>query len=256
MTERVIRYPGARAGANRPRERVITMSRARRLASTVVAAALAVTGLAACNRSPSVAVYFGDQGVVTEAEVQRIWDDTSAKLTKDNEGKLVMPISRQTIMTLELYVAALRELGKDKGFTGTPVSAADLAPSFTMQPDAAFITLVGEYQGWMNAAQQSQPVGSISEPDLREVYDRIKTAGYPETYETFAGQGEQLAQAGLGSAISLRNALRAEIADLHVRFNPRYSAPTMVLAQYPNTQVTVVDVAFGPGASAPVIDLR
>ena len=236
----------------------MTMPRARRLASTVVVAALAVTGLTACNQAPSVAVYFGDKKAVTEDEVQRVWDDTSAKLTKNKDDKLVMPISRQSIVTFELYLAALKELGQEKGFTGQPASAASLAPQLTMQPDAAFLQLYGEFQGWYTAAMQQQAAAQsspIAEPDLRDIYARIKAAGYPETYEKFAAGAPQLAQQGVGPAIALRNDLKAEIAALHIKINPRYRAPTLVLAPYPNTEVTIVDVAFGTDALAPVKDL-
>jgi hypothetical protein len=235
------------------------MPRARRLASTVVVAALAVTGLAACNQAPSVAVYFGDKKAVTEDEVQRVWDDSSAKLTKNKDDKLVMPISRQSIVTVELYLAALKELGKEKGFSGHPGSTTEVAQQLTMQPDAAFVTLYAEFQGWYAAAaQQEQAAASaapIAESDLRDIFTRIKAAGYPETYEKFAAGAAQLAQAGISPAIALRNDMKTEIANLKIKINPRYSAPTMVLASYPNTEVTIIDVAFGADALAPVKDL-
>jgi hypothetical protein len=49
--------------------------------------------------------------------------------------------------------------------------------------------------------------------------------------------------------------MKTEIANLKIKINPRYSAPTMVLASYPNTEVTIIDVAFGADALAPVKDL-
>jgi len=238
----------------------MTMPRARRLVSTVVVAALAGSGLAACNRAPSVAVYFGDKKAITETEVQRVWDDTSAKLIRGEDDKLVMPISRQEIVTVELYLAALKELGKEKGFIGQPVSMADAAPQLKMQPDAAFLTLYGEYQGWLSAAGQQEVAATQSSPiaaaDLRDIYTRIKAAGYPESYDKFAAGAPQLAQQGIGAAIALRNDLKAKIAALNIKINPRYSAPTMDLAPYPNTKVTIVDVAFGPDpVDDPVKDL-
>jgi len=236
------------------------MLRARRLASTAVVAVLAATGLAACNRAPDVAVYFGDKKAVTESEVQRVWDDSIAKLTEDADGKLTMSVSRQTIVSVELYIAALRQIGKDEGFTATPEPATDLATSYRMKPDAAFITLAGEFRGWLSAFEQRTTAGGqpapISDADLRDIYAKIKAAGYPDTYEKLKSMSDQvLVQQGIGSAIVARNQLRDHIAGLHIKINPRYQAPTLALAPFPNTEVTIVDVSFGTGAVAPVKDL-
>ena len=252
----MIAVAGVGGGGDPQRERVITMSRARRLASTVVVAALAVTGLAACNQAPDVAVYFGDKKAVTESEVQRVWDDASAKLT-DNSA---MPITRQDIVSVEIFVQALRRVGQQQSLTPAAVPTTSLGPQLKMETDATFVKLVAEFQGWLNALERSATAPSaaaapIAEADLRDIYTRIKAAGYQETFEKFATMSDQLAQQGLGSAIKLRNDLRTQIDAMHIKINPRYTAPALPLAAYPNTQVTIVDVPFGTGAVAPVIDL-
>src|SRR5262245_14288794 len=60
----------------------MTMHRARRLAALVVAAAVAVPGLAACQAQPTVAAY-ATSGNITVAQVQRIYQDALQKHQRD-----------------------------------------------------------------------------------------------------------------------------------------------------------------------------
>jgi len=236
------------------------MPRARRLASTVVVAALAATGLAACNRAPNVAVYFGDKKAVTETEVQRIWDDSSAKLVADAEGKKVMPVDRQTIVNIEVAVGALRALSQKKGFSPAQVPAADIAQQLTMEPSAPLVTLAAEYQGLRTAALQSAQPANATEADLRDIYSRFKTAGTEGSYEQFTATITDDVRQQIGPPLGLRNDLKAESADLHIKVNPRYQAPTLPLLTTTSGNsgsLTLIDVVLGSGTpSAPVIDLK
>jgi hypothetical protein len=242
------------------------MPRARRLASTVVVAALAVTGLAACNQAPGVAVYFGDKKAVTEDEVQRVWDDSSAKLVPNATGQKVVPFDRQSIVNLEVEVAALRALGKQKGFTAAAVPATDLATlanQASMDKSAAFITLVAEFRGWETAAAQNtqdMQAVDVTDADLRDIYNRLKAAGSQNTYEEFsASVTDDVRQQQIAPGLGLRNELAAESKSLNIKINPRYTAPVLGLLTTTDANgnsVNLVDVQLGTGAqAAPVEDL-
>jgi len=233
------------------------MPRARRLASTVVVAALAVTGLAACNQAPDVVAYYGNAKGITEGEVQRIWDDSLAKLKPNAEGKKVMPVSRQDIVGRMVELDAMRQLGKMQGFTGTPGSAAEIAQQLNMAPDAALVTLEAEFQGWATGAQQTVKADELTDADLRDIFQRLKASGPLDgnpSFEQFAASVTAQAKQALGPALGLRNDLQAAAASLKIKFNPRYAAPSLAIYQTTGPDgnaLTLVEVTFGTSAVAP-----
>jgi hypothetical protein len=235
------------------------MPRARRLASTVVVATLAVTGLAACNQAPDVAVYFGDKKAVTEDEVQRVYNDASTKLVADETGNKVMKINRQAIVTYEASVAALSALGKQRGFSAAQEPLDQVGTLVGLEPTAAFTKLYADFLGWRTNAVQNAQATEASDADLHAIYNELLALGAVQgQYEQFvqgltADQKQQLAQ-----AIAVRDELTAESKTLHIKVNPRYSAPVLPLltAQGSTSTVTLVGVTLGSGAqSAPVEDL-
>jgi len=253
----MIRFPGVSGAGRQARERVITMPRARRLASTVVVAALAVAGLAACDRAPDVAVYYGTTKAITEDTVQRVWDDSFAKLVPNAAGKKVMPVSRQDIVGRMVELDALRQLGKTQGFTATPTSAPEIAQQLSMAQDAPLVTIEAEFQGWATAAQQAVKADELTDADLRDIFARLKASGPLDgnpTYEQFAGSVTAQAKQALGPALGLRNDLQAAATSLKIKFNPRYAAPTLSLYQTTGSDgnpLTLVEVTFGSSAAAP-----
>jgi hypothetical protein len=254
----MIGFPGVGRVVVAGRERVLTMPTARRLVSTVVVAALAGAGLVACDRAPDVAVYFGSAKGVTEAEVQRVWDDTWSKTKADDTGKKPTMPTRQDIVNFEVYVAALKELGRSQGWAPTTqVSSADVATQIQTTPDAAFVQLVGEARTWLNAASERQPeTADISPADLQKIYDTIKAAGYQGTFQQFSTQdAEALRQTGTGRILPVRNDLQQVVDNWHLKFNPRYAPPKLVLQNFPQTSVPVVEVTFGTAEQGPVTDL-
>jgi hypothetical protein len=239
------------------------MPRARRLASTVVAAALAVSGLAACNRAPDVAVYFGDAKGVTEAQVQKLWDDSLATLIPDKDGKKVMPVSRQDIVGLLVEVDTLRELGRAQGFTATPVKAAEAAQSLKMTTAAPLVSLVAEFSGWVTVSQQKVAADEVTEADLRDIYTRIKATGALQgnpSFEQFASTITADQRKSLGPAVGLRNDINTAAGKLKIKFNPRYPAPTLPIYQTTGPDgnaLTLIEATIGSSAAgaAPVRDL-
>jgi hypothetical protein len=239
------------------------MPRARRLASTVVAAGLVVAGLAACRQAPGVAVYFGTAKAVTEEQVQKLWDDSFAKLSLDENGKKVMPVSRRDIVGLLVEVDTLRELGRMQGFTAVPVKAAEAAQSLKMAMDAPLVALIAEFSGWVTVAQQKVAADQLTEADLRDVYARIKATGAlpgNATFEQFASSVTAEQRQSLGPALGLRNDINTAAGNLRITFNPRYPAPSLPIYQTTGPDgnpLTLIEATFGSSAAgaAPVRDL-
>lgn len=237
------------------------MPRARRLASTVVAAALAVSGLAACNRAPDVAVYFGNAKGVTEDQVQKIWDGSFAKLNPDAEGKKTMPVSRLDIVSLLAETAAMKEVGRMQSFTAGPVDGAQLAQQLNMAQDAPLVGVISEFRGWVTAAQQKVTPDEATEADLRDIWARLDaTGGLNKSFEEFASTISAEDKQALGSRLGLRNDITAAVKNLKITYNPRYPAPVLPLLEGTgpdNNPLPLVVVTFGTSeaGSAPVKDL-
>jgi hypothetical protein len=232
------------------------MPRARRLASTVVVAALAVTGVAACNQAPDAVAYFGSRKIVTEAEVQRVYDDAIAKGASATASQQATQVTRQDIAGLEVLVAALSQLGKQRGFKATPVSTATAATQVGLPASADIVSLVASYQGWSAAALQNAQPAAVTDADLHDIYNRYVAAGAKGTYDQFATGITAEAKQELAMPLGLRNELLAQNKSLKIKINPRYKAPILPLFTPPSSSMVLVDVTVGTGAeAAPVKDL-
>jgi hypothetical protein len=254
----VIRVSGVGDVGHLARERVLTMPRARRLASTVVVAALAVTGLAACNRAPSVAAYIGNAKAVTEDQVQRVYNDAQAKFTAVAGGTKTLPVTRQEIVDELLGVDVLREIAKQRGVPATAIPADTFVKYLGLPADAEYTKLYTELQGLVDAIGQRTTAVQPTEADLRDIYNRLKGAGAQNTYEQFTAGLSAAARQQIAKPLGLRNDLRAESANLHITVNPRYTTPTVpvfIIVDGNGALLALVDVALGGSASAPVTDL-
>jgi hypothetical protein len=233
------------------------MPRARRLASTAVVAALAVTGLAACNRAPSVAAYIGNAKAVTEDQVQGVYDNAQAKFVSD--GKTTLPVTRQEIVDELLGLDVMREIAKQRGVPATAIPADTFVKYLGLPADAEYTKLYTELQGLVDAIGQQATAVQPTEADLRDIYNRLKAAGAQDTYEQFTAGLTAAARQQIAKPLGLRDDLRAETAKLHITVNPRYTTPTVPIfvIEDPNGGLlALVDVAIGSGsASAPVTDL-
>jgi hypothetical protein len=235
------------------------MPRARRLASTVVVAALAVTGLAACNRAPSVAAYFGNAKAVTEDQVQSVYDNAQAKFTAVAGGPAKLPLTRQNVVDKLLGVDVLREIAKQRGVTGTAIPADTFVQSVGLPADAEYTKIYTEFQGLLNAIGQKATAVQPTEADLRDVYDRLKTSGVQLDVTSFQQFVSSLTQQNaqlLAGGFTVRQDLRADVDKLHVQVNPRYPAEfSLVDAQNDTGWVALIAVPLGKDTSAPVADL-
>jgi hypothetical protein len=259
----MIRFPGVGGVGDGARERVITMPRARRLASTAVVALLAVTGLSACRSAPDVAVYIGNTKAVTEDEVQRIWDDTTAKLvTNPQTGRAVMPITRQDIVNTLAGLDVLGRVVQQRGLSAANVPVEGIAQSLGLSPDATFAADFARYEGLVGAiAAKSQPT-QPTPADVRSVYDRLRAAGglsSDVTFEQFAGGLSQQGRQTLQGSFGMRRDLQPEVEKMNVRANPRYGATEVIVYAEPSQEgrlTTLVGVPLSRSdASAPVTDV-
>ncbi|MGX6602701.1 hypothetical protein ACWKSP_11265 [Micromonosporaceae bacterium Da 78-11] len=247
----------------------MTMQRARRLASVAVVASLAVTGLSACRNAPDVAAYIGagaQSTKVSQTQVDDIFDDARAKQTPartaaDGTAQKPTAITRQQIVSALVGVGVLRKYGEENNIKPQSFPAESVASAIFLEPDAKYVPIYSEFEGYLEAiAAKVQPV-QITEPDVRDVYNRLRAGGsLPETttFESFAGGLGQQDQQILSQRISLSKALQATAAKLDIDVNPRYSPWFTVLeSQSPaGAPIAIVVVPVGSADnSVPVTDL-
>ncbi|WP_229072071.1 hypothetical protein [Actinoplanes sp. DH11] len=243
----------------------MTMMRPRRLATAVVVASLALGGLSGCRSEPGVAVYIGSAGHVTEAQVQRVWDETQDVLEAASAGAPVrMPIARADVvgllLTNELYDRVVEQrrvtlpaaLPYDQVAEqiGLPVSA-ELTRIYTAN-------LVSRQYLLENAAAAAGPP---ADEDLRDVHRRFADNDVTDQdYATFRSGLQPGDLQELGATFALRDELAALVGSLDVKVSPRYENLELGLASYTDRNTgrsfPIVTVPFGePGAEPLVVDV-
>lgn len=271
------------------------MLRARRLASAVVAASLAVGGLSACRSEPSVAAYLGAAGQVTETEVQEIWDEAHDALTtqaraeaaaaekaqrdKEEQRRLAgetvkpepaitakpvqMPFSRadvvHALVTRELYdrVAEQRRVELP-----AEVPYAEAAAEQKLPADSAYVHLYVEnlllYRLLMQSV--SSPAPQPADADLRRVYEKLGAAGGVAPGQDFTAWKAELSpqnQQAVGAAARVRDDVQAVAAELKVKVNPRYHPfeVSVLGTQTETATLNLLTTDFDDDQSVPVADV-
>ncbi|MBG0563216.1 hypothetical protein [Actinoplanes aureus] len=270
------------------------MLRARRLASAVVVASLAVGGLSACRSEPTVAAYLGDTGRVSEERVQAIWDEAHDALTdrarddaaaaekaqraeeeaRRRSGQEVtpaptitpkpvqMPFSRadivHSLVTRELYgrVAEQRRVQLPAALPYEEAGAQQNLPAYSEYVHLYVENLV-LYNLLMQAVQVSAPP---ADEDMRKVYDQLAANGGVAPGQGFdawkAAQSQQNQQA-VAAAAEVRDDVQTVAADLRVKVNPRYQPFEVGVLQIQNETDTLnlLSTDFGDDQSVPVADV-
>ena len=258
----MIRLPGVGGMRRDGRERVMAMQRARRLASVAVAAALAVSGLAACRSAPNVAAYVG-QARITEDRVSEVLDQAQQNKVTAAQGQQAPPeIKRQDVVDTLVGLDVMREIAKQRGLTATPLNAADVAQSVGLKTGAEYVALYSEYRGLLNAAGTGGKPAQPTEADLRDVYNRLTAGGANPngaSFEQFASSISQEDQQTLAQNIGLRNDLEPQIAKLNAVVNPKYTAPELPLVSAQGAdgrELPLVVLSFAkPTGSPTVVDV-
>ncbi|GAB1645102.1 hypothetical protein KRMM14A1259_55250 [Krasilnikovia sp. MM14-A1259] len=217
--------------------------------------------MAACQSAPDAVAYFGKVKAVTEADVQQVWDDTEAHLQPDpRTGQKTMPFERKDITNLLVRLDALRAVGRDQGLTVTAQSAAEIAQSFNLSPDAELVGLVAESQAWLDLLKEKATPAPLTDADMHDIFKRLTATGpLPgnPTFEQFSASITEQIKSALAPAVGMRNALQPRIDALHIKVNPRYPVPTLPLYTIQGGKgeaLPLIDVIFGTsgGAAVPV----
>lgn len=258
------------------RERVATMQRARRLASTAVVAVLAVSGLSACRANPSVAVYGGGDPI-SEARVDAIYADAQRKLTAANEqvraqqnpaadpsAAPASPEAKLTIKRRDIVEALLGErvLGAyaaKKNVKPQEIALAQVAQVVGLPENAEYVALYTRYRSLLSALSAAAKPAKATPADLRQIYDRLDAAGsfkeQPVDFAKFAASLGEQDQATLAQTLGLREELKADVGKLHLKVNPRYGIQELSLLPVPSktqgsTSLVGVPLAANDDAAA------
>jgi hypothetical protein len=250
------------------------MQRARRLASVVVAASLAVTGLAACRSAPDVAVYFGSAAQISVAQVQRVVEDARDRLQAARDAAtpdagasaearvpVDVPFDGPEVVGTMVGHEVVTRIARQRNVTlpgQLPLDRA--AQSLGLPADAEYVKIYTETRLLFEQLMQSATPAQTTDADLRAVFQVFEDTGQMQpgtTYESFKAQVPQQALQTLGRAISVRNDVQAQLGELDVRVNPRYEPAEITVYAEPgpnNETLSLVSVPLADTSSAPVTD--
>ncbi|BEL09850.1 hypothetical protein Q0Z83_080410 [Actinoplanes sichuanensis] len=243
------------------------MLHARRLASAVVVASLALAGVSGCRSEPSVAAYMGSAGDISEKEVDEVWTEAYDALTaqakaeasaaeraqRETEAtrkaageeitpaptvtaeRAQVPFTRtdvlQALVGQEIYG---RLATKHSVQLPADVPYAEFAAQRKLPADSTFAKLyIDNYylRGLLTQSLVSTGAAPADE-DMRFVYDQLAANGGVQPGQDYAAwkaaQGEQNLQA-VAAAAKLREEVEATADELHVKLNPRYAFDLTVL---------------------------
>jgi hypothetical protein len=247
----MIRFPGVGGVRHTARERVATMQRARRVAVTAAVAALAATGLIACQREPGVAAYVG-KARITEDRVDAVYTDARDKLTASVEQTgqqqgagaapqaVQMPVTRRDVVTNLVGLDVLRGIARERNLQPVQVQVEQVAQSVGLPPDTEFVRTAAEYRSYLDAFAQTVQPAPVSDADLMDVYQRLRDggglAGGDATFQSFKSSIGPQDQQVLEQNIGLRNALAKAAGSTHARVNPRYGDAEMQLVTFRNAE--------------------
>ncbi len=240
----------------------MTMPRARRLVSTAVAAALAAAGLAGCQQSPEVAAYVGG-GTITEDRVEKIYDQVRDELTTAQEqaraageangasaepiSPVTVPIKRQEVLNTLLSLDVLRRAAQAHGVQAAAEPTVDqVAQARSYSPQWEYTQLYAETYRLRAALQPVVSPATLTDDDLRDVYQRLTTGGAADPSATFDQFKSTLSDENkklLETYVSLRNELQQIASDEKVKLNPRYG----------NQQVTLLSASTQSGGEVPLV---
>lgn len=265
----------------------MTMQRARRLASVAVVAAFAVTGLSACRSQPDVAAYLAS-GNISLARVQQVYDDArdrqaaadgagtpssapseaaapSDGLPSDSATGSKLPLTGANVLDTLVSHQVLTALAQRHNVKiPSPLPLADYAKLLHLPEKSEFVKLYVEVEGLQFALNQGGQGGPLTIGDIRDIYQRARAQHAMDpatTIEQFATNLSADGKKVLGTAVALRNEVRDEVNQQHLRLNPRYQAfeiPVLTQRdqQTGNAQVLVAQPVGNRNASVPVTDVR
>jgi hypothetical protein len=256
----------------------MAMQRCRRLASVAVAAAVAMTGLSACRTEPGVAAYL-DTGDISVKRVQQVYDDARVKHTRDAAKQAAtgdqtppgapaadqkLPLTGENVLdTLVSHTVLVRAAERHHVQIPSPLPLQDYANLLKLPADSEYLRLYVEVEGLQFVLSQKPTGASISDADLRDIYDRARAQNAVDPATTFQAFADGLSADGkktLGAAVALRNEMRDDITRQHIRLNPRFQpfdVPVLTRRGQDGSALVLVAAPVGDSSgAAPVTDAR
>jgi hypothetical protein len=252
------------------------MFRARRLASAVAVAAVAMTGLSACRSAPDVAAYL-DGGNITTAQVQKIYDDaktkagaaatpTPAATTDPTAAPATFPLTQSAVLDTMISHDVLARVAQKHNVALPDIAQAlpQYAQLLRLPATAQYVRMYTEVDAYQYVLNQAGTGGNPTSAELQEVFQRLKDHQLVDpstTEQQFLSQLSADAKKTLGSAIATRNEVRDDLAGQHVRLNPRFgNFEVPIYTQRDQTTGAAVVLVGQPvgdsGAQVPVTDVR
>ncbi len=264
--------PGVGAVRHGGRERVISMQRARRLASVAVVATLAVTGLSACRSAPDVAVYFGPAAEFSVADVERVVNDARTKLTAAQQAAVAeqagspaaaqpvrVPFTGPDVVSALVSRDVVTRIARERNVAlPAQLPLAEVAQSLSLPADTEYVRLYTETRLLFNQLLQNAQPQEASDADVRAVFKVFEATGAMQpglTYEQFRGQVSPEAIQTLGRAVAVRQDVQAQLDKLDVRVNPRYEPSEVAVYTEPgpnNEPLSLVSVPLADTGTSPV----
>jgi hypothetical protein len=249
------------------------MQRARRLASVAVIATLAAAGLSACRSAPDVAVYFGSAPEITVAQVERVFNDarTKIKAAQDaavaQQGASEAPQAPKVPLTGPDVVSALVSrdvavrVAKERNVSlPADLPLDEVAQSLGLPADAEYVRIYAEGRLLFNLLLQGAKPADAGDAELRNVFEVFEATGAMQpglTFEQFKGSVSPQAIETLGRASTVRKDVEAQLDQLDVRVNPRFTASEIAVYSEPgpdNKPLSLVAVPLADTGTSPVTD--
>jgi hypothetical protein len=251
------------------------MFHARRLASAVAVAAVALTGLSACRSAPDVAAYLAG-GNITTAQVQRIYDDAKNKAgtatpkpaaTADPTATpAAFPLTQGAVLDTLISHDVLARVAQKHSVALPDIATAlpQYAQLLHLPATAQYVRMYVEVDAYQYVLNQAGTGGNPTAAELQEVFDRLKANKLVDpgtTQAQFLSGLTADAKKTLGSAIATRNEVRDDLAGQHVRLNPRFANfEVPIYTQRDQTTGVAVILVGQPvgnaGSRVPVTDAR
>jgi hypothetical protein len=251
------------------------MFHARRLASAVAVAAVALTGLSACRSAPDVAAY-RDSGNITTADVQRIYDDAKTKAgaaasptpaaTADATAQPTpFPLTQGAVLDTMISHDVLSGLAQKHNATLPDIAQAlpQYAQLLHLPATAEYVRMYVEVEAYQYVLNQAGTGGNPTPAELQQVFQKLKDNQLVDpssTEQQFVAGLSADAKKTLGSAIATKNEVRDELAAQHVRLNPRFGTIEVPIYtqrdQNTGAAVILVSQPVGDaGSQVPVTDV-
>jgi hypothetical protein len=252
------------------------MQRARRLASVAVITAMAVAGLSACRSEPDVAAYM-ESGNITVQRVQQVYDDARDKHNRDQASEAAgasaapspgtapekLPLTGEAVLnTLVSHDVLTRLAQRHNVQLPNPLPLQDYANVLKLPADSEYVRMYVEVEGLQFVLNQAGTPATLTEADIQDIYQRIKAQNALDpstTPQQFAASLSEDGKKTLGTAITIRDEVRADLNQQRVRLNPRYGTfdlPVLTQRGQDGSALILVATPVGTQAgSAPVQDV-